>query len=641
MNTRLCCHARLLTFALMLAGGLITTTPVVAEAQTVQTKYDRALARERTARADATPSVATLRSIAGTYENIVRLHPRSGYADNALWQGAGLLQLAWETAGQTRDRDQAVKLLQWLKNEYPTSSLARQVNARVTTLNRPRPSTARTAPRPVTPPPASNAGPSPTRSTVEAADAAPAANPRTMAAAGNAAEPSVVPAPRPAAESPATTVAPGHPGDPVQVRGLSHTTLPRGDRVTLELSQEATFSAGTPSAAGDVMLVVTNARASAAIVSAANSIRGSMIRGMRIENTDGGLRLTVATTGQARQSAFPLYGPNRLVFDFEAAADLARPAASSLPSHPATAGTAAAAREPSAPVPAASAAANPMAGSPSAAVAVAAAVAAATADPSEQAEAGPAPPASIRGSYSLARQLGLGVSRIVIDPGHGGADPGAQDNGVTEAALVLDVALRLERLLLAQPGFEVVLTRRTNEAVPLARRTAIANEEAADLFLSIHANSSPRRETAGVETYFLNLATNKQAESVAARENASSAQAMRTLPQLVRAITTNNKLAESRELAGVVQASLVGRLRGRNRLFQDLGVKQAPFMVLIGAQMPSVLAEIAFVSNRTEAGLLKQNAYKQQIAQALCDAILRYRGSLKKMTTVAASAEGR
>jgi N-acetylmuramoyl-L-alanine amidase len=253
----------------------------------------------------------------------------------------------------------------------------------------------------------------------------------------------------------------------------------------------------------------------------------------------------------------------------------------------------------------------------------------------------PEPPSRIRGSYSLARQLGLGVSRIVIDPGHGGADPGASGNGVTEAALVLDVALRLEKLLLEQPGFEVVLTRRTNAAVPLERRTEIANEESADLFLSIHANSSPRRETAGVETYFLNLVTNPQAEAVAARENASSAQAMRRLPQLVRAITTNNKLEESRALAGAVQSSLVRRLRPRNRLFQDLGVKQAPFMVLIGAQMPSVLAEIAFVTNRTEANLLKQNAYKQQIAQALCDAILQYRGSLKKVATVAASAEGR
>ncbi len=647
MNTRLFSHARLVSFALVLAGGLVITAPVAA--QTVQTKYDRALARERTARAAAAPDVATLRSIAVTYENIVRLHPRSGYADNALWQGAGLLQLAWETAGQTRDRDQAVKLLQWLKNEYPTSSLVRQVNTRVAALNRPRTTTAtaaRSTPRASPASPASKAAASPTPANVETSSTAPpAATPATTTArtttpaAAPVAASAAVAASRPASAPPAeTAAAAARAGEPVQVRGLSHTALPRGDRLTFELSEETTFSAGAPSATGDVMLLVTDARASAAILSAARSIHGSLIRGIRLDNTDAGLRLTVTTSGQARHSAFPLYGPNRLVFDFEAAADPARPAVSSLPSPSAAADDAETVRGPSAPVPAASAAANPLAASPSAAAAVAAAVATATSEPLE---AGPAPPASIRGSYSLARQLGLGVSRIVIDPGHGGADPGAQDNGVTEAALVLDVALRLEKLLLAQPGFEVVLTRRTNEAVPLARRTAIANEEAADLFLSIHANSSPRRETAGVETYFLNLATTKQAESVAARENASSAEAMRTLPQLVRAITTNNKLTESRELAGVVQSSLVGRLRSRNRLFQDLGVKQAPFMVLIGAQMPSVLAEIAFVSNRTEAGLLKQNAYKQQIAQALCDAILQYRSSLKKMTPVAASANAR
>jgi N-acetylmuramoyl-L-alanine amidase len=249
----------------------------------------------------------------------------------------------------------------------------------------------------------------------------------------------------------------------------------------------------------------------------------------------------------------------------------------------------------------------------------------------------PAPPSTIRGNYSLARQLGLGVSRIVIDPGHGGSDPGASANGVTESALVLDIALRLEQLLIEQPGFDVALTRRRNVSVPLERRTAMANDEAADLFISIHANASPRKETAGVETYVLNLATTKQAETVAARENASSAESMNTLPQLVRAITTNNKLAESRELASVVQSSLVRRLGSRNSNFQDLGVKQAPFMVLIGAQMPSILAEVAFLTNRAEANLVKQAAYKQQIAQALCDAILQYQASLKKMTTVAAS----
>ncbi len=249
----------------------------------------------------------------------------------------------------------------------------------------------------------------------------------------------------------------------------------------------------------------------------------------------------------------------------------------------------------------------------------------------------PAPPAALSrdGDYSLARQLGLGVARIVIDPGHGGHDPGAQANGVTEAELVLDVALRVEQLLKEQPGIDIVLTRRTDEFIPLQERTAIANREGADLFLSIHANASRRSVAHGVETYFLNFATTPDAEAVAARENASSDGTMGKLPDLVKTIALNNKVIESRELATIVQTSMMRRLRQQNKALRDLGVKQAPFVVLIGAQMPSVLAEISFVTNRTEAALLKQSSYRQRIAQSLADAVLKYQGSLKKATTVA------
>jgi N-acetylmuramoyl-L-alanine amidase len=198
-------------------------------------------------------------------------------------------------------------------------------------------------------------------------------------------------------------------------------------------------------------------------------------------------------------------------------------------------------------------------------------------------------------------QLGLGVSRIVIDPGHGGHDPGAMGKGVTEAELVLDVALRLEQLLLKQQGVEVILTRRTDEFIPLPERTAIANREGADLFLSIHANASANAQARGIETYFLNFANNLSAAAVAARENAASAQLMGALPDFVKAIALNNKLDESRDFATYVQQSMVARLRGTNKTLRNLGVKQAPFVVLIGAAMPSVLAEISFVTNPQEA----------------------------------------
>jgi N-acetylmuramoyl-L-alanine amidase len=238
-------------------------------------------------------------------------------------------------------------------------------------------------------------------------------------------------------------------------------------------------------------------------------------------------------------------------------------------------------------------------------------------------------------SFSMARQLGLGISRIVIDPGHGGHDPGAKGDGITEAELVLDVALRLEKMLLKVQGMEVVLTRRTDEFVGLQERTAIANREGADLFLSIHANASEDDQARGVETYFLNFAKNLSAAAVAARENAASGQAMGALPDFVKAIALNNKLDESHQFATNVQQLMIERLRPANKTVRDLGVKQAPFVVLIGAAMPSVLAEVSFVTNPQEAKLLRGTAYRQRIADALYGAIRKYQTSLRSVGSIA------
>jgi N-acetylmuramoyl-L-alanine amidase len=246
-----------------------------------------------------------------------------------------------------------------------------------------------------------------------------------------------------------------------------------------------------------------------------------------------------------------------------------------------------------------------------------------------------APPKNLSGGFSIARQLGLGISRIVIDPGHGGHDPGAKGKGVTESEVVLDVALRLEKLLQKVPGVEVILTRRTDDFIPLPERTAMANREGADLFLSIHANASSSVQAHGIETYFLNFANNLSAAAVAARENAASGQQMAALPDLVKSIALNNKLDESRDFATQIQREMFDRLKGSNKTLRDLGVKQAPFVVLIGAAMPSVLAEISFVTNPTEARLLKGNTYRQKIAESLFNAIRKYQYSLKNGTAVA------
>jgi N-acetylmuramoyl-L-alanine amidase len=236
--------------------------------------------------------------------------------------------------------------------------------------------------------------------------------------------------------------------------------------------------------------------------------------------------------------------------------------------------------------------------------------------------------APARGPVSLARQLGLGASRIVIDPGHGGHDPGALGEGVSEANVVLDVAIRLEALLVAT-GVDVMLTRRSDEFIPLDKRPAIATREQADLFLSIHANASRAQSARGIETYVLNFATDSNAEAVAARENASTEHTISSLPDIVRAIALHSKLDESRNFAGLVQRTLVSQLRPANRGLVDHGVKQAPFVVLVGAEMPSILAEVAFITNPQEARLLKTDAYRQRIAQALFDAVRGYQRSLK------------
>ncbi len=244
------------------------------------------------------------------------------------------------------------------------------------------------------------------------------------------------------------------------------------------------------------------------------------------------------------------------------------------------------------------------------------------------ATAAPEPPATNRaGSYSLARQLGLGARRIVIDAGHGGHDPGTIGHGgLQEKDLVLDVALRLERLVRQELGTEVVLTRSTDVFIPLEERTAIANSRGADLFLSIHANSSRNPGARGIETYFLNFAKNAHAEAVAARENAISPATLKDLQSLVKAIALNSKIDESRDFAAAVQEGMVGGARAERGL--DRGVHTAPFYVLIGANMPAVLAEIAFVSNPDDERRLKAPEYRETLARSLLHGVRSYLESL-------------
>ena len=211
-------------------------------------------------------------------------------------------------------------------------------------------------------------------------------------------------------------------------------------------------------------------------------------------------------------------------------------------------------------------------------------------------------------------------------------------NGLREKELVLDIARRVAKLLEAAGGYEVILTRNTDVFIPLEERTARANSRGADLFISIHANSSRNRRARGLETYYLNLATTPEAEETAARENAISTRRMTELQELLSQIMNNRKIAESREFAHYVQDSMVDAVvKNSKNPTRDLGVKTAPFYVLLGANMPSVLVEASFVSNPDDAKLLSSRDFRHRVAQSIAKGIRGYTTSLKGVTHVSAT----
>jgi N-acetylmuramoyl-L-alanine amidase len=237
------------------------------------------------------------------------------------------------------------------------------------------------------------------------------------------------------------------------------------------------------------------------------------------------------------------------------------------------------------------------------------------------------------GKLSLTRELGLKINRIAIDPGHGGYDTGTTGpHGLLEKNLCLDVALRLGQLIEQNiPSAEVIYTRRDDRHVPLEERTAIANDANADLFISIHANSSDIRSTRGVETYYVSLATSRESRDLATRENSLAESSLHNLPDLLKKITSNEKLAESKQLALDIQSALSQRLQLVSRQETNRGVKQAPFIVLTGANMPAVLSEISFVSNASDESLLLESGQRQQVAEGLFRGVVTYLDSLQSL----------
>jgi N-acetylmuramoyl-L-alanine amidase len=227
--------------------------------------------------------------------------------------------------------------------------------------------------------------------------------------------------------------------------------------------------------------------------------------------------------------------------------------------------------------------------------------------------------------FSLAQQLGLGIRKIVVDPGHGGKDPGASAFGLKEKDIVLQIAKKLAPILAEETGAEVILTRDTDVYIPLEERTAIANTQAADLFISLHINAHPSPKVHGLETYYLNLSTNAEAMRVAAFENATSTHQMSDLQDILSDIMKNSKINESSRLAGFVHNSLCNGIKeAKQTKFKNLGVKQAPFYVLIGAQMPAILIEIAFITNPDDSKNLSNEQFLDTIVDDIAEGVQHY-----------------
>ena len=579
-------------FATLLTAACIWPGTAFAKADAPRDMYNRAMAQEREVRDNANNATAAqMHRVVASYERIVRKHPASGYCDNALWQGANLASLAYERFGNEADRKTAARLFTLLTREYPTSKLVARANEALAGLS---------ASTPAVPAP----GPGPARVAVSAPPA-----PKLEAAATSGTGLTIL-------------------------KEIHRTVLPDGIRLTVDLDAEVVYDQQEITNPRRLFFDLKGVKAAASLQDVSLKYDDDVVKEVRLgRHPQNTTRVVIDLDGISGYTVYPLYGPYRLVIDFRRVA-AAAPWPMTGPAAPPVVVPPPAPTE--ARIPASFASlpqVKPVVPETRAPLPEQPLLPSQPAGPKSLPPAAPA--TNSNGKFSLSRQLGLSVSRIVIDAGHEGHDPGAHGNGLNEAELTLDVALRVQKLLEKQPGVEVVMTRDTDVFIPLQERTAIANREGADLFLSIHANASRNVQARGVETYFLNFAMNPEAEAVAARENATSGQAMHSLPDLVRTIALNNKIDESRDLAATVQRSMAKRLAAKNRALKDLGVKQAPFVVLIGAVMPSVLAEISFVTNKQDGTLLKTQAYRQQIAQALFEGILSYQQGLKRLNAVA------
>jgi N-acetylmuramoyl-L-alanine amidase len=408
-------------------------------------------------------------------------------------------------------------------------------------------------------------------------------------------------------------------GEMARVSRISSSATPDYTRVTIDLDNGVQYRSARIRKPDRIFFDLSAARLGPQVAHKDIPVQGKLLQSVRVAQHHAGVvRVVLSVNGVKDYSASLLNNPTRLVIDLYASerAMRAAKAPSGTNSNPASNATDTSAKAGSL---------NEIARAKSAS--------SSSAKPELIRPVGAAKPTH-DGQDTLTRTLGLKISRIVIDPGHGGYDTGTiGPTGLMEKDLCLDIALRLGKIIHKKlPGAEVIYTRTSDTFVPLEERTRIANEAKADLFISIHANSSHDRQARGIETYYLNMRGTPEAMEVAARENASSQEGVHDLQNLVQQIARTEKIDESREFAEDVQNELSIHLLHTTHTIRDRGVRKAPFVVLIGADMPSILTEVSFISNPYDERMMKLPDHRQSVAQGIYDGIASYLQSLNSVT---------
>jgi N-acetylmuramoyl-L-alanine amidase len=608
------------------------------------------------------------------YAYLMREYPESSLRE------ASLLAIAEIRRNNLSQADLALKIYQDFLDQYPRSSYGPQVHKAIAEIKA-------AAAKPKTAPVQAAVAPAaPRLSASSAASTSAAGGPVASSLAPSTSAPSTAPADTnvtagSAKAGTATGSATANASAPGQSSEVSHVHIWNADnytRIIIELGGRAKYQAARISDPDRIYFDIENAKLSNELLHQPIEIPSvGYLKAVRVaQNRADVVRVVLDVAKVKDYSVFELADPDRLIVDVYGPTDgtaaatatpansigktnvksaasasagtgVSTPAISAPPASSSVAPTARAGRiqtPPSAatgllPLPAkVSASLLAMPALPKVAIAATAPISQSL--KSQADNIGPAPFAkpTRNGEHSLTRALGLKIGRIVIDPGHGGHDTGTiGPTGLMEKDLCLDVALRLGRLIeRSLPSAEIVYTRQDDRYVGLEQRTAIANDARADLFISIHANSSDDVRVSGIETYYLNFNASAQAMEVAARENATAQSSVHDLQDLVTKIARNEKVEESRDLAADIQESLASSMQIGKRPERNRGVRKAPFAVLVGADMPSVLAEIAFMSNPADEQWLKKPENRQHAADGLYHGIERYLRSVNSLTTTIA-----